>query len=203
MGVQLLGNQKFGALNDQQQELLKSINDDGQRLLNITGELLNLSQVETGNIRLTIEKCSPKEMVQAAVKNVEKLAEQKNIPINIEYLVGENVWVNADFDKTVWVINNFLTNAVKHSFQDENIEIRVEKLDSMIQFSITDTGSGIDEKYHRQIFDRYFQVPGEQQNGTGLGLAISKNFIEKQNGEIGVKSAPNQGSTFYFRLPEA
>ncbi|SFN22978.1 PAS/PAC sensor signal transduction histidine kinase [Chryseobacterium oleae] len=201
MGVQLLGNQKFGELNDQQKELLKSINDDGQRLLNITGELLNLSQVETGNIRLTVEKCSPKEVVQAAVKNVEKLAEQKNILINTEYLLGDNDFVNADFDKTVWVMNNFLTNAVKHSFQDENISITVEKQDSMIQFSITDTGSGIDEKYHRQIFDRYFQVPGEHQNGTGLGLAISKNFIEKQNGEIGVKSSPNQGSTFYFRLP--
>ncbi|KFF18872.1 ATP-binding protein [Chryseobacterium sp. JM1] len=201
MGVQLLGNQKFGELNDQQKELLKSINDDGQRLLNITGELLNLSQVETGNIRLTVEKCSPKEVVQAAVKNVEKLAEQKNILINTEYFLGDNDFVNADFDKTVWVMNNFLTNAVKHSFQDENISITVEKQDSMIQFSITDTGSGIDEKYHRQIFDRYFQVPGEHQNGTGLGLAISKNFIEKQNGEIGVKSSPNQGSTFYFRLP--
>lgn len=201
MGVQLLGNQKFGELNDQQKELLKSINDDGQRLLNITGELLNLSQVETGNIRLTVEKCSPKEVVQAAVKNVEKLAEQKNILINTEYLIDDNDFVTADFDKTVWVMNNFLTNAVKHSFQDENINIMVEKQDSMIQFSITDTGSGIDEKYHRQIFDRYFQVPGEHQNGTGLGLAISKNFIEKQNGEIGVKSSPNQGSTFYFRLP--
>ncbi|MGK6343815.1 ATP-binding protein [Chryseobacterium sp. DT-3] len=203
MGVQLLGNQKFGELNDQQKELLKSITDDGQRLLNITGELLNLSQVETGNISLTVEKCSPKEVVQAAVKNVEKLAEQKNIHINTEYLIDNSDFVNADFDKTVWVMNNFLTNAVKHSFQDENIAIRVERLDSMIQFSITDTGSGIDEKYHRQIFDRYFQVPGEQQNGTGLGLAISKNFIEKQKGEIGVKSVPNQGSTFYFRLPVA
>ncbi|MCT2561083.1 ATP-binding protein [Chryseobacterium herbae] len=201
MGVQLLGNQKFGELNDQQKELLKSINDDGQRLLNITGELLNLSQVETGNIRVTVEKCSPKEVVQAAVKNVEKLAEQKNILINTEYLIDDNDFVTADFDKTVWVMNNFLTNAVKHSFQDENISITVEKQDLMIQFSITDTGSGIDEKYHRQIFDRYFQVPGEHQNGTGLGLAISKNFIEKQNGEIGVMSSPNQGSTFYFRLP--
>ncbi|KFF07804.1 ATP-binding protein [Chryseobacterium luteum] len=201
MGVQLLGNQKFGELNDQQKELLKGINDDGQRLLNITGELLNLSQVETGNIRMTVEKCSPQEVVQTAVKNVEKLAEQKNILINTEYLISNNDFVAADFDKTVWVMNNFLTNAVKHSFQDENIRILVEKTDSMIQFSITDTGSGIDEKYHRQIFDRYFQVPGEHQNGTGLGLAISKNFIEKQNGEIGVKSSPNQGSTFYFRLP--
>ncbi|MDR6461479.1 signal transduction histidine kinase [Chryseobacterium vietnamense] len=201
MGVQLLGNQKFGELNEQQQELLKSINEDGQRLLDITGELLNLSQVESGNIRLTVEKCSPKEIVQTAVKNVEKLAEQKNISISTEYLLEESDAVTADFDKTVWVMNNFLTNAVKHSFQDENIKIVVEKLNSFIQFSIIDTGSGIDEKYHRQIFDRYFQVPGEHQNGTGLGLAISKNFIEKQHGEIGVKSSLNNGSTFYFRLP--
>jgi len=201
MGVQLLGNQKFGELNEQQQELLKSINEDGQRLLDITGELLNLSQVESGNIRLTVEKCSPKEIVQTAVKNVEKLAEQKNISISTEYLLEETDGVTADFDKTVWVMNNFLTNAVKHSFQDENIQIVVEKLDAFIQFSIIDTGSGIDEKYHRQIFDRYFQVPGEHQNGTGLGLAISKNFIEKQHGEIGVKSSLNNGSTFYFRLP--
>lgn len=201
MGVQLLGNQKFGELNEQQQELLKSINEDGQRLLDITGELLNLSQVESGNIRLTVEKCSPKEIVQTAVKNVEKLAEQKNISISTEYLLEESDVVTADFDKTVWVMNNFLTNAVKHSFQDENIKIVVEKLNAFIQFSIIDTGSGIDEKYHRQIFDRYFQVPGEHQNGTGLGLAISKNFIEKQHGEIGVKSSLNNGSTFYFRLP--
>lgn len=201
MGVQLLGNQKFGELNEQQQELLKSINEDGQRLLDITGELLNLSQVESGNIRLTVDKCSPKEIVQTAVKNIEKLAEQKNISISTEYLLEETDGVTADFDKTVWVMNNFLTNAVKHSFQDENIKIVVEKLDSFIQFSIIDTGSGIDEKYHRQIFDRYFQVPGEHQNGTGLGLAISKNFIEKQHGEIGVKSSLNNGSTFYFRLP--
>lgn len=201
MGVQLLGNQKFGALNDQQKELLKSINEDGQRLLDITGELLNLSQVETGNIRLNIESCSPKDIVQTAIKNVEKLAEQKNISIQADYQLEDGDYIAADFDKTVWVMNNFLSNAVKHSFQDEKIGIVVEKKDSFVKFSISDTGSGIDEKYHRQIFDRYFQVPGEHQNGTGLGLAISKNFIEKQHGEIGVESSLNQGSTFYFILP--
>jgi len=203
MGVQLLENQKFGILNEQQQELLKSINEDGQRLLDITGELLNLSQVETGNIRLQIESCNPKEMVQSAIKNVEKLAEQKNISITARYLTGDQDLVSADFDKTVWVMNNFLSNAIKHSFQEESISITVERQASSVRFSITDTGKGIDEKYHRQIFDRYFQVPGEHQNGTGLGLAISKNFIEKQHGEIGVKSLPDQGSTFYFVLPLA
>jgi signal transduction histidine kinase len=203
MGVQLLGNQKFGELNEQQKELLNGINEDGQRLLNITGELLNLSQVETGNIRLNIENCSPKDIVQTAVKNVVKLAEQKNISINSQILLNENDFVSADFDKTVWVMNNFLSNAIKHSFQDENIQILVEKIDSKIRFIVTDSGKGIEEKYHRQVFDRYFQIPGDHQNGTGLGLAISKNFIEKQHGEIGVKSSPNQGSTFYFMLPMA
>jgi PAS domain S-box-containing protein len=201
MGVQLLENQKFGELNEQQKELVKGINEDGQRLLDITGELLNLSQVETGNIRINIENCSPKEIVQTAIKNVEKLAEQKNISIKTQFDVEDSDLVAADFDKTVWVMNNFLSNAVKHSFQDESISVKVEKYETSVKFSVTDTGKGIDEKYHRQIFDRYFQVPGEHQNGTGLGLAISKNFIEKQHGEIGVKSSLNQGSSFYFLLP--
>ncbi|WP_407478527.1 ATP-binding protein [Elizabethkingia meningoseptica] len=201
MGVQLLGNQKFGELNEQQQELLKGIDEDGHRLLTITSELLNLSQVETGNIRLNIESCNPAELVYTAAKNVEMLAEQKNIRIITEIKINTEDRVAADFDKTVWVINNFLSNAIKHSFQEENIRMVVEKADKMIRFSISDSGKGIDEKYHRQIFDRYFQVPGEHQSGTGLGLAISKNFIEKQHGEIGVSSSLNEGSTFYFTLP--
>jgi signal transduction histidine kinase len=141
--------------------------------------------------------------VQTAIKNVEILAEQKNISITTELNISENDMIIADFDKTVWVMNNFLGNAIKHSFQDEKIQVTVDKLGDFIQFSVTDSGNGIDEKYHRQVFDRYFQVPGEHQNGTGLGLAISKNFIEKQHGEIGVRSSLNQGSTFYFRLPLA
>jgi len=201
MGVQLLGNQKFGTLNEQQQELLKSIDEDGQRLLTITSELLNLSQVESGNIRLNVESCNPEELVYTAVKNVEMLAEQKNISITTEIKTEKEDRVTADFDKTVWVINNFLSNAIKHSFPEESIRILVEKKGAFVRFGISDSGKGIDEKYHRQIFDRYFQVPGEHQSGTGLGLAISKNFIEKQHGEIGVSSSLNQGSTFYFTLP--
>ena len=201
MGVQLLGNQKFGSLNEQQQELLKSIDEDGQRLLTITSELLNLSQVESGNIRLNVESCNPEELVYTAVKNVEMLAEQKNISVITEIKTNKEDRVVADFDKTVWAINNFLSNAIKHSFPEESIRILIEKKGAFVRFGISDSGKGIDEKYHRQIFDRYFQVPGEHQSGTGLGLAISKNFIEKQHGEIGVFSSLNQGSTFYFTLP--
>lgn len=82
----------------------------------------------------------------------------------------------------------------------EKIIIKTENISDQIKFSVQDFGKGIDLKYHSQVFDRYFQVPEDFQNGTGLGLAISKNFIEKQGGEIGLESKPNEGSTFWMIL---
>ena len=200
MGTQLLKNEKFGTLNEQQKELLKSIDEDGDRLLNITGELLNLSQAESGNIRLNIQDCKVSELVKKAVSNNLVVAENKEIHIETEINTEENSTIKADFDKTVWVLNNFLTNAIKHSEMGEKIIIKTENISDQIKLSVQDFGKGIDSKYHSKVFDRYFQVPEDFQNGTGLGLAISKNFIEKQGGEIGLESKPNEGSTFWMIL---
>lgn len=200
MGTQLLKNEKFGTLNEQQKELLKSIDEDGDRLLNITGELLNLSQAESGNIRLNIQDCNVSELVKKAVSNNLIVAENKEIQLETEIKTEENSIVKADFDKTVWVLNNFLTNAIKHSEIGQKITIKTESISGKIKFSVQDFGKGIDSKYHSKVFDRYFQVPEDFQNGTGLGLAISKNFIEKQGGEIGVDSSVNEGSIFWVIL---
>ena len=200
MGTQLLKNEKFGTLNEQQKEFLKSIEEDGERLLNITGELLNLSQAESGNIRLNIQDCKVLDLVEKAVSNNLILAENKEIKIITDFKTDTTDTINADFDKTVWVLNNFLTNAIKHSEIGKKIIISTETSADKIKFSVQDFGKGIDAKYHSKVFDRYFQLPEDFQNGTGLGLAISKNFIEKQGGEIGVESAEHVGSTFYFVL---
>lgn len=200
MGTQLLKNEKFGTLNEQQKELLKSIDEDGDRLLNITGELLNLSQAESGNIRLNIQDCNVLDLVKKAVSNNQIVAENKEIQLETEIKTEENSIVKADFDKTVWVLNNFLTNAIKHSEVGKKIIIKTENVSDKIKFSVQDFGKGIDSKYHSKVFDRYFQVPEDFQNGTGLGLAISKNFIEKQGGEIGLDSSVNEGSTFWVLL---
>jgi PAS domain S-box-containing protein len=200
MGTQLLKNEKFGTLNEQQKELLKSIDEDGDRLLNITGELLNLSQAESGNIRLNIQDCKVSELVKKAVSNNLVVAENKEIQIETEISTEENSTFKADFDKTVWVLNNFLTNAIKHSEVGKKIIIKTENISDQIKLSVQDFGKGIDSKYHSKVFDRYFQVPEDFQNGTGLGLAISKNSIEKQGGEIGLDSKPNEGSTFWMIL---
>lgn len=202
MGTQLLKNEKFGILNDQQRELLKSIEEDGERLLNITGELLNLSQAESGNIRLNIQNCGVSELIEKAVSNNLIVAENKEIQIETDINTEENSTIKADFDKTVWVLNNFLTNAIKHSETETKIIIKTEHISDKIKFSVQDFGKGINSKYHSKVFDRYFQVPEDFQNGTGLGLAISKNFIEKQGGEIGIESSENEGSVFYFKFSQ-
>ena len=202
MGTQLLKNEKFGILNDQQKELLKSIEEDGDRLLNITGELLNLSQAESGNIRLNIQECGVSELIKKAVSNNLIVAENKEIQIETDINTEENSTIKADFDKTVWVLNNFLTNAIKHSETGTKIIIKTEHISDKIKFSVQDFGKGINSKYHSKVFDRYFQVPEDFQNGTGLGLAISKNFIEKQGGEIGIESSENEGSIFYFKFSQ-
>ena len=198
MGTQLLRNEKFGILNAEQKELLKSIEDDGERLLNITGELLNLSQAESGNIRLNIQECKVSDLVKTAISNNSVLAENKDIKIISDLKTDENKTIQADFDKTVWVLNNFLTNAIQHSEAGQEIIVSTEQLSDQTKISVQDFGRGIDEKYHGKIYDRYFQVPMKDQNGTGLGLAISKNFIEKQGGEIGLNSELERGSTFFI-----
>lgn len=200
MGAQLLKNEKFGLLNEQQKELLKSIEEDGERLLNITGELLNLSQAESGNIRLNIKDYNVADLVKTALSNNLTIAENKEVGLISQFKTTKEEVVKADFDKTVWVLNNFLSNAIKHSKAGQEIIISTEKIADKVKFSVQDFGEGIDQKYLTKVFERYFQIPEDHQNGTGLGLAISKNFIQKQGGEIGVESVKNEGSNFWMML---
>lgn len=200
MGTQLLRNEKFGTLNTEQKELLKSIEDDGERLLNITGELLNLSQAESGNIRLNIQECKVSDLVKTAISNNSVLADHKEISIINDFKTDLQQTIQADFDKTVWVLNNFLSNAIAHSEPGNKIIVATEQAETQTKISVQDFGRGIEEKYHEKIFERYFQVPLKNQNGTGLGLAICKNFIEKQGGTIGLESEPGKGSTFFIVL---
>ncbi len=200
MSAQLLTDNRVGNLNTEQQELIKSITDDSDRLLKITGELLNMSQVETGNIQLKLQATDPLQIINQAIQAVQFQAQQKKITLHKN--INENLpAVLADTEKTSWVLINFLTNAIKYSAEETSIDIAAYIQDNHVIFTVTDEGSGIDEKYLPKIFDRYFKVPGTQERtGTGLGLSISKEFIEAQNGHIGAVSIPGQGSRFSFSL---
>ncbi|MBO9571718.1 MAG: PAS domain-containing sensor histidine kinase, partial [Chitinophagaceae bacterium] len=108
--------------------------------------------------------------------------------------------IQADPDKTTWVLNNFLTNAIKYSGRGKEIIVGLRNAGNDVEFSVTDKGPGIAKEYLSKIFDRFFKVPGSSSTGNGLGLSISKEFIEAQNGRIWVTSEPANGSTFCFTL---
>jgi signal transduction histidine kinase len=138
-------------------------------------------------------------LVNKATEAVQNTAKQKNIQLRRE--IQDNLpAVQADADKTTWVLNNFLTNAIRYSPENAEIIISVRQLQDKIVFSVQDFGNGIAPQYKDKIFDRYFRIPGAK-DGTGLGLAICKEFIEAQGGVIALESESGKGSVFSFSLP--
>jgi PAS domain S-box-containing protein len=201
MGLQLLENEQIGNLNNEQKNLVNGIKEDSDRLLKITGELLNITQVESGSLQLNIKPSNIRNIIEYAVNANKSAAEQKQIQFKIE-IENELTNVFADSERTSWVINNLLSNAIRYSYENSEIHIDVKKEDDKIKFSVTDFGKGIEEKYLNKVFDRYFKIPGSRKEGTGLGLSISKEFIEAQGGKLYVSSDFGVGSTFSFLLQE-
>lgn len=199
MSLKLLEDQRTGQMNEDQKKLIAGIQEDSDRLLKITSELLNLSQVETGNIQLNIQPADPQAIIQYSLMAVKAQAEQKQVTIAIDAPIMLPA-MKADADKTAWVLINFLTNAIRYSSEETTITIKAETQNNFVEISVSDDGKGIETQYLSKIFNRYFQIPGSKP-GTGLGLAISKEFIEAQGGNIGVNSEPGKGSRFYFSLP--
>jgi len=204
MSLKLLTDNRIGAVNNEQMELLTHIQEDSDRLLKITSELLDLSQVESGNLKLNFAMAKPEHIAKFAIDAVNFQAEQKLIQLELKS-EGNLPEINVDVQKTVWVLVNFLSNALRYSSEQSKVLINVFSKDNSIEFSVKDFGKGIEEKYCKRLFDRYFQVPtdGQNKSGSGLGLAISKDFIEAEGGEIWVESSVGEGSTFGFRLPKS
>lgn len=202
MSLQLLGNESVGQLNEEQKSLVESISEDAGRLLKITGELLDMTQVESGNIQLSILPAIPSEIVQYAIHATKTQAEQKHVRIQ-QQSSGNLTPVMADQEKTAWVLTNLLSNAIRYSYEDSTICVDISESEKTIQIAVRDHGQGISPQYKDKIFERYFRVPGTQQEGTGLGLAISKEFIEAQGGYITVDSEFGTGSTFTVILNKA
>jgi NtrC-family two-component system sensor histidine kinase KinB len=202
MSLKLLKDARIGTVNPQQLELVEHISDDSDRLLKITSELLDLSQVETGNIQLNFVLSDPLEIVNYSLNTVKFQAEQKGISLQVS-TPGNLPKVFVDVEKTAWVLVNFVSNALRYSAEKSKVIIGVLEKNKEVIFHVQDFGKGIDEQYQKHLFERYFQVPtdGQNKSGSGLGLAISKNFIEAQQGKIWVESAIGEGSSFYFSLP--
>lgn len=202
MSLQLLENEKLGVLNPEQQEMIHSIREDSERLLKITGELLNMTQLETGKIQLSIATVNPMDIIDWAIQANKQASDQKHIEVVVSK-PGKLPSIAADIDKTAWVFNNLLSNAIRYSYEFSKIQIELEATDAFVKVAVVDNGRGIEPEYLEKIFTRYFKVPGASKQGTGLGLSISKEFIESQGGNISVTSELGTGTKFEVWLPRA
>ncbi|MBL7711443.1 MAG: HAMP domain-containing protein [Chitinophagaceae bacterium] len=202
MSLQLLANARIGTLNEEQAQLVAGIHEDANRLLKFTGELLDMTQVESGNIKLSLLPNKPRSILDLAVATIKTQAQQK--AIRLEITAPEDLPdINVDAEKTVWVLTNLLSNAIRYSYEHSVISIHAAQRGEQVDFSVKDTGPGIAPKYKDRIFDKYFRVPGTGQEGTGLGLAICKEFMEAQGGQIKVESEYGSGSTFTVSVNRA
>lgn len=195
MSLQLLENEQTGKLNEEQKHLVESIKDDANRLLRTTGELLNITQVETGKTSINITSCDVSTLITETVESNKIQAASKNIKLETAVPISFPD-ILADEEKTQWIISNLISNAIRYSYENSYIYITATQHEKTIEISVKDTGLGIPENYLNRVFDKYFRVPGTQKEGTGLGLAISKEFMEAQGGTILVTSGTGEGSCF-------
>ena len=200
MSLQLLGDTRLGELNTEQKQLVGSIKESSDRLLSITGELLNMTQIETGKLKLMPKITKPIELINYAVKATQVLADRFCCFVEVDY--PEKISkLFVDNEKIAWVITNLLSNAIHHSPEKSRIIIGAVQREKAIEIYVRDFGRGIDPRYHTSIFERYFRVPGTKVQGSGLGLAISKEFVEAHGGTISVESEIGKGSRFSILLP--
>ena len=201
MSLQLLEDCRVGSLNEEQKELAQSIQDNSDRLLSITSELLNMTQVESGKLQLKPRITKPIELIEYAIKANRIQAEKFNIQIEVQYPEEKMGKLFVDSEKIAWVLTNLLSNAIRYSAENGRIIIGARQTkDNWIEMFVRDFGKGIDPRYHQSIFEHYFRVPGTKVQGSGLGLSISKDFVEAHGGTLTVDSELGKGSCFTLRL---
>ena len=188
-------------------EFCNIIQMQAQRLNRLIEEILNISRIESGLIKVNKESFSMAIVVQDAAKMIESYAAEKNITVNIPAPIIHDQ-VNADKDMLSQVVINLLSNAVKYTEEGGTVTVdsQVNDSDQVIHVTVTDTGVGIPPEDVEHVFDKFYRVEANKKyaKGTGLGLNLVQQIIEKvHNGKVFVTSQIGKGSTFGFDMPLA
>ena len=186
---------------------LQIIQRNGEQLLHLVNQMLDLAKLEGGFLKLQNTQGELVGFLNQQLMSIQPLAEQRNIRLVFESET-EQLNCDADFDRLQQIINNLLSNAIKFTSAGDTIELRLATLTEhtlpFIAITISDNGPGIPAELLPQIFDRFFQADNSstrQVEGTGIGLALCKELVELMGGEIKVKSQLQQGTSFQLLLP--
>lgn len=201
-GVSLCMDEGVGSLNQVQHKLLTDTLNNIDRLNRLVTDLLDLSRIEEGKLRL---RKSIFDICQVANKMYEAYkaqAQKKNIHLKIA-LQGCPIRIYADEDKVMQIFNNLLSNALRYTSEGGTITLKISDHESVVRCAVEDTGIGISSEDISKLFSKFEQVGrvhGPGYKGTGLGLAICKGLVKKHGGRIWIESKVGKGSKFIFEL---
>jgi len=189
---------------DKQTRALETVVRNAGSLTQIVEDVLDVSRIVSGKLRLNVQAVDLSQIVREAVETSQPAADAKGIRLNV---IADplGTLVSGDPDRLRQVLWNLCSNAVKFSERGGRVEVRVERVNSHIEVTVTDTGIGIDPSFLPHLFERFSQADAgtnRVHGGLGLGLAISRHLVELQGGRISAHSdGPGRGSTFRIELP--
>lgn len=201
--AQLLLQRRRSPLTPDQQDMVQRILANGQTLLSLINNILDLSKLDTGLMQLQLETFSLNDLIQSTVQNLSSLATEKNLTIHTNIRLSDPLIVN-DPMRLRQIVVNLLSNAIKVS-QAGDVWLTVEPVDSVsLQISVQDTGPGIAADDIQWLFIEFWQkeqASTRLSQGTGLGLTICQHLVEMMQGEILVQSQLGEGATFRVVIP--
>ena len=202
--LQLINSGVLGNMDPEVAELTGVAERNGQRLLDLINDILDIEKIESGKLSLVPELVTLDELVGESLVLNKGFAERFQVRYEPRGTLLP-VQVKADRKRLLQVMTNLLSNAAKFSPAGEAVEVTMEDLGARVRISVHDHGPGIPENFRARIFGRFAQADSSatrQKGGTGLGLAICKRLIELMDGRIGFADRDGGGSVFYFELPK-
>jgi PAS domain S-box-containing protein len=201
--LQLINSGVLGDMTQEVAELTAVAERNGQRLLDLINDILDIEKIESGKLTLVTEVFRLGELVREALVLNKAFAERFKVRFEIHGGSPEGV-VHADRKRLLQIMTNLLSNAAKFSPEGGTVEITLEQTALSLRVGVHDRGPGIPDAFRSRIFGRFAQADStltRQKGGTGLGLAISKRLVEMMQGRIGFDSRDGGGTTFWFELP--
>lgn len=174
-----------------------------ERLEGLINDLIMFSSAETGQLMLCFESFNLKEVIEIIIARYTRMANNQDIEINLITNL-DKVNVNADRNRIIWVINQFIENAVKFSSNTGKVIVRLDVMNDHAVIAIEDYGVGMTKKQAAEAFQPFHQLNGNAnrpQGGTGIGLALARRILEAHGSKITLRTAPDEGSCFEFKLP--
>lgn len=200
LSIQMLEDGELGSLTERQHKVISAQREDLERLLSLMQALLDLSQLESRQMKMKMRPSTVLELLSGPYRRAQPEAEQKGVELKLT-LEPDPRTFTADPQRIGQVVSNLLANAIRHTEPGSTVVLQTESLPHEIKIVVSDEGPGIPEEFRRVIFDKFVQVPNQRSGGAGLGLSISKEIVEMHGGKIGVESEAGHGSRFWFTLP--